>query len=164
MFSHPTHSNCPPSRRSVIDEPIATFTADVDGAEGKRPSPLSLSPLHNNSSRGQQKHGTRHPNGNQYSCCYCSVKRFPRRFPSSWRWETRFGSEATCGTTQDRLYLVKMENRRVSQKQWVRFLQDHVFLRNTIQPQQPDILICITVQQHQYSEGLSWGFHGGGDW
>lgn len=56
-LSLPTHSVCPPSQCTVIDELGPRLS------EGKRPlSPFSVR-LPKNSSHGQKKHSTRHSNG-----------------------------------------------------------------------------------------------------
>ena len=85
-FSRPTHRVCPPSWCTVIDELSAGLSAAGTYWErGKDPLALFSVWLPENSSDGQHKHGTGHPNSNPCCHCYCSVKHFPRWSPSRHR-------------------------------------------------------------------------------
>lgn len=76
---------------------------------GEKTLQLVLGRTLKNSSDGQRKHGTRHPNGKPYGCCYCSVKCFPR-------WSSRLGGEDSKRDT-----MLKMRNKgqtEVMRKMW----------------------------------------------
>lgn len=105
------------------------------GLRGKDPQ-LVLCSTPKNNSDGQEKHSTKHPNGNPYGCCYCSVKCFPRlgtgdegsTDDTTLKMRDESRTEVMCVRLNDWISVVTVETWKAqSGKKWGQLLQRCIF-------------------------------------
>lgn len=135
-----SHTSSVLPRHTVIDEQIPCLSADETITEGKRPSARSLSDSQSRRRR-PTKTAREAPEFQSGRCC-CRVKLFPRyETTEEGRLDEATHTQTTCWFhCMSRSFRKKQHS--IPGIMRGTFATQHI-RRNTIQPQQPNNLICI---------------------